>query len=76
MSEACQYVFRYNGDEKTDEVEVDLRGDMEMPARGQIITRKGKQWKVVMVSTTRELSPRPPVPVHRVMLTDNIELPL
>lgn len=76
MREPCQYVFRYNGDEKSDEVVPDLHGEMEMPAKGQILVRRGKQWKVVMVSTTRELSPRPPVPVHRVMLTDNLTLPL
>jgi hypothetical protein len=76
MGEPCQYVFRYNGDEKTDEIEVDLQGEKEMPRRGQILVRNGKQWKVVMVSTTRELSPSPPVPIHRVMLTDNINLPI
>jgi len=76
MRQPCQYVFRYNGDEKSDEVVPDLQGEMDMPVKGQILVRRGKQWKVVMVSTTRELSPRPPVPVHRVMLTDNLTLPL
>jgi hypothetical protein len=76
MREPCQYVYRYNENQKDDEYVADLRGEMEMPVRGQIIVRNGKQWKVVMVTTERVLSPRPPVPVHTVALTDNLKLPL
>ena len=74
MGEPCQYVYRYNGNEKTEEVEVDATGDVPMPERGDILRRNGQLWKVIMVSTQRELSPNPPLPVHRVMLTDNLKL--
>jgi len=61
MREPCQYVYRYNGNQKDDEYVADLQGEMEMPVRGQIIVRNGKRWRVVMVTTERVLSPRPPV---------------
>jgi hypothetical protein len=74
--EACQYVYRYNGDDKTKEVVEDLRGEIAMPVRGQIIQRNGKSWKVVQVSTERVLTPNPPIPIHTISLTDNLKLPL
>lgn len=70
MSKACQYVFRYNGDEKSDEVVPDLEGEMSLPVKDQQLIRKGKPWKVVMVTSTVSVDARGPIPVHRVFLTD------
>jgi hypothetical protein len=74
MGKPCQYVFRYNGDQNTQDVVPDLDGAMALPVKGQIILRKGKQWKVVHVSTETVISPNPPIPVHTVSLTDDLKL--
>jgi hypothetical protein len=74
MGKPCQYVFRYNGDENTQDVVPDLDGVMAMPVKGQIIQRKGKQWKVVQVSTQQEISAHPAIPVHTVSLTSDLTL--
>jgi hypothetical protein len=74
MGKPCQYVFRYNGDQNTQEVVPDLDGAMAVPIKGQIISRKGKQWKVFQVSTQQEISPHPAIPVHTVSLTDDLNL--
>ena len=76
MGKPCQYVYRYNGNEKDQDIEPDLEGEVTIPVKGSIIQRRGKPWKVVHVSTETVLSPDPPIPVHRVMLTDNLELPI
>jgi hypothetical protein len=74
MGKPCQYVFRYNGDQNTQDVVPDLDGTMPMPVRGEIIQRKGKPWKVVHVSTEQVISPNPPIPVHTVSLTSDLTL--
>lgn len=74
MGKPCQYVFRYNGDQNTQDVVPDLDGAMAVPVKRQIASRKGKQWKVVQVSTQQEQSAHPAIPVHIVSLTDNLSL--
>jgi hypothetical protein len=74
MAKPCQYVFRYNGDQNTQDVVPDLDGAMAMPVKGQIIQRKGELWKVVQVSTQRELSAHPTIPVHIVSLSGDLTL--
>lgn len=44
---AKQPVYRYNGVESSDELVVDLDGEIPTPRTGDIISRKGKNWKVV-----------------------------
>lgn len=70
MKSAKQIVFRYNGDSATEEVLVDLDGEETVPEKGAVIARKGKQWKVVMVTTEQTVNVPKAVPVHRVYLTD------
>jgi hypothetical protein len=74
MGKPCQYVFRYNGDKNSEEVVLDVDGVMSLPVKGQIIQRKEKPWKVVAVSTELGIAPHPPLPVHRVSLTDDLTL--
>jgi hypothetical protein len=42
-----QIVYRYNGDAKSDEVVNDLVGEFPRHAKGEIVERNGKQWKVI-----------------------------
>jgi hypothetical protein len=65
-----QFVYRYNGVESSDEVEVDHDGEIPTPNRDDIITRKGKRWKAVHVIT--QVSSDGSVPVVRVFLTDQL----
>jgi len=72
MGEPCQWVYRYNGKDEGQEFEDDFDGEVPMPKKGDITSRKGKRWLVVMVSTTTVLSPNPPIPVHTVALSDDL----
>lgn len=63
-----QFVYRYDGDPKTDEVVPDLEGQVPVPQKGNVIKRKGKTWKVVDVHTEQLLTNPPAIPVYRVFL--------
>ncbi|MGD0799556.1 MAG: hypothetical protein ABR910_17720 [Acidobacteriaceae bacterium] len=65
-----QVVYRYNGVAASDEVEIDHYGEMLTPNDGQLITRKGKLWKVISVMT--QTSGDGSVPVERVFLMDKL----
>ncbi len=64
-----QFVYRYDGDAGSDEVEVDLQDEIPIPERNQVLQRKGKSWKVALVQTERSVSHPPALPVYRVFLT-------
>lgn len=68
--DAKQFVYRYNGDEKTEEIEQDLNGETVVPEKDQIIQRKGKSWKVVHVNMETTLSRSGPIPIVRVYVID------
>ena len=70
--DAKQFVYRYNGVQGSEEVELDLDGEITVPQKDQVIARKGKDWKVVHVSTEESLSAKGPIPVVRVFLTDTL----
>jgi hypothetical protein len=65
-----QLVFRYNGDSKTDEVEVDAFGDVPIPPENSFVTRKGRRWKVIKVDEERAVNDSKMFPVYRLYLTD------
>lgn len=67
MGAAKQVMYRYNGDDANNEVEVDRDGEIPHYKDGEIIQRKGKPWKVgrVLVQHTGDN-----IPVHIVDLTD------
>lgn len=69
---AKQFVYRYNGVEASEEVEVDRDGEIPVPAHGEIIKRKGKDWKVVHVITQETVAGERAIPVVRVFLTDQL----
>lgn len=67
---AKQLLYRYNGVESSEEVEVDTDGEIPVPAKDSIVMRKGKQWKVVHVIT--EVAGPRALPVVRIFLTDQV----
>ena len=69
---AKQLVYRYNGVEASEEVEVDRDGEIGLPKQGNVITRKGKEWKVVHVIIQETVAGEPAIPVVRVFLSDQL----
>jgi hypothetical protein len=67
---AKQVVYRYNGVAASDEVEVDLDGDLSIPEQGQLVNRNGKLWKCA--GSITELSSTGAIPVVRVFLGDSL----
>jgi hypothetical protein len=68
--DAKQFVYRYNGDAKSEEVEPDMLGEASVPEKDNIVFRQGKNWKVVHLIT--EIGSDDRLPVIRVFLTDQI----
>jgi hypothetical protein len=70
MKELKQIVYRFKGDKKSDEVETDLGGNVEVPKPGTTIRRKNKAMKVVHVLRETNISGQRTLPVYTVFLTD------
>jgi hypothetical protein len=70
MKEPKQIVYRYNGDEKSDEEDLDILGDAEVPAQGTIIMRKGKPRKAVSIQKEETVVGPRALPIYRVYLSD------
>jgi hypothetical protein len=67
-----QIVYRFNGDPKDDETVSDRTGTLPFRTVGEIITRKGKAWRVTIVRDDLNMSAsRTAVSIHHVFLTDN-----
>lgn len=66
-----QIVYRYNGDEHSDETVIDRDGDMRIPVQHEVLKRHGKPWKVFVVRTVETAAGPKAVPVYRVFLTEN-----
>jgi len=69
MGKPKQFVYRYNGDAQSEEVEQDFNGDVAIPEKGSLITRKGKTWHVVHVL---EEATGTAVPVVRVFVVERV----
>jgi hypothetical protein len=67
-----QVVFRYNDDDTDADVEVDILGDLPQYAVGDIVTRRGKSWKVVRVLSHQALIGSQQVPAYIVTVTDKV----
>ncbi len=72
IKNAKQLVYRYNGVEASEEVEVDRDGEIAVPAHGDIVMRKGKEWKVVHIITEQTVAGDRAIPVVRIFLTDQL----
>lgn len=64
---AKQIAYRYNGDENSEEFEVDLDGEVLLPQTGEFMIRKGKEWKAV--HRIIESSGAEAIPIIRIFLT-------
>jgi hypothetical protein len=64
-----QIVYRYNGDEHSDETVFDRDGDMQIPVHHEVLQRHGKGWKVFAVQRVETVAIA--IPVYRVFLTEN-----
>jgi hypothetical protein len=69
---AKQFVYRYNGVEASEEVELDRDGEIAIPKQGDIIRRKGKEWKVTAVIVQETVAGPQAIPVVRAFLTDQL----
>jgi hypothetical protein len=76
MSHAKQVIYRYDAIEAESEFIHDLNGQIPTPAKGEIISRKGRQWKVVHVVTKTSTDPKGPIPVVTINTTSNLNLPV
>ena len=70
MKPAKQIVFRYNGDQTTEEIDLDMDGDKPVPEQGSFIVRRGERWKVVPVTSETNVSEPFRAPVYRIFLTN------
>lgn len=63
-----QIVYRYNGDDTSEEIEIDFDGDIVLPQPGEIMIRRDKAWKAVRreIESTGAGS----MPIIRLFLTD------
>ena len=75
-SKARQIVYRYDADDSKNEMIVDMDGTEEIPKQGHVIERKGSRWKVVQVTTEKSVSANGPIPIVRISLTSDLNLPV
>ena len=71
MKKPKQIIYRYNGDEKSDDVLHDLRGDVEVPQKGSLIERNGRTWKVFHLLELQTMEGEVPIDLYRVFLTED-----
>jgi hypothetical protein len=66
---AKQVVYRYNGHLSTDEIQFDANGDLAF-AKGDIVVRPGKSWKVESTRLEESKHGGNPMPSLLVCLVD------
>ena len=69
MTNARQFVYQFDDKNEPEEIVIDMRGEQEIPSKGCIITRFGRQWKVIRTATKKPNAPDGTIPVHIVALT-------
>lgn len=74
MARGKQLVYRYDGDDKNNEEELDLHDQISVPTKGDVIHRKGRPWKVVHVVTETTLDPKAPLPIVSISLSSDLTL--
>ena len=66
--EQRQIAYYYNGIVKAEETDLDLDGDMKIPAEGEVVVRPGgKQWRVVKVTSGHDVGNA--LPIYMIYLT-------
>ena len=72
MTNARQFVYQFDDQNEPEEIVIDMRGEQEVPSTGCIITRFGRQWKVVRTATEKSTAPDGPITVHFVALSSKV----
>lgn len=72
MTKAQQFVYQFDDQNEPEEIVIDMRGEQEVPRPGCIITRFGKEWRVVHTEKQEGQAPDGPIPVHFIALTANV----
>jgi hypothetical protein len=75
MTKARQFVYQFDDQNEPEEIVIDMRGEQEVPRTGHIITRFGKQWKVIRTEKQESKAPDGPIPVHFIALSSKITPP-
>jgi len=65
------FVYRYDGNTDTDEVEVDPIGCTPIPRANSVIVRKGSFWTVSFVEVETTERTHEIIPIFRVFLTQS-----
>jgi hypothetical protein len=68
--EAKQIIYRYHGVESTDEIVPDPLGELDIPEKGSIVQRHGREWKVAHTTIEVTIAGPPALPIHRVFLIE------
>src|SRR5258706_2621254 len=68
VSSARYFVYRYDGNADTDEVEFDPNMDTPIPKQNSVIARKGSNWKLASVQVEPTETASAAVPIFRVFL--------
>jgi hypothetical protein len=71
QSQGKQIVYRYDGDQSTQQTVSDRAGTMRTPSVGAIVNRKGKEWLVVNVHHDLDMKGPLAVAIHHVFLTES-----
>ena len=53
MTNARQFVYQFDDQNEPEEIVIDMRGEQEVPSKGCIIERFGRQWKVIRTATKK-----------------------
>jgi len=69
VSSGRYFVYRYDGDADSDDVEFDRHGAMAIPKQGSVVERKGATWRVDSVQVEATESAAVVVPIFRVFLS-------
>ena len=70
QKQAKRIIYRYNGDPYSEDTETDLDGSVSAPQFGEIISRRGRDWKVVHVQQHDSLIGLNQMPILCIFLTD------
>jgi hypothetical protein len=70
MGKSKQIMYLYNAELAPGETQMDLTGGMQVPSKGQILTRNGRRWKVDAVTVGRVIAGMRLLHSHNVYLVE------
>lgn len=64
-----KFIYRYNGDAKSDELEEDLEGALPIPNKDDVIERKQQKWRVVALNLIQSVTDPNQLPTYHIFLS-------